>query len=110
LRGNLGQQARSDEERGLTGHGRDYFPLAGQISREAWNSSALVDSAYDEVSGDRRPGTEQRLLYMRALRTLLHEDPELHADYIGAGQLIVPNALLMREDRKARVMAAAATL
>ena len=103
-------QGRSDEERGLTGLGRDYLPLAGGISREAWNSSTLVDSAYDEVSGDRRPGTEQRLLYMRALRTLLHEDPELHADYIGAGQLIVPNSALMREDRKTRVMAAAATL
>jgi hypothetical protein len=47
---------------------------------------------------------------MRALRTLLHEDPELHADYIGAGQLIVPNAVLTREDRMTRVMAVAATL
>ena len=47
---------------------------------------------------------------MRALRTLLNEDPELHADYIGAGQLIVPDSKLMREDRKARIMAAAAKL
>jgi 2-polyprenyl-6-methoxyphenol hydroxylase-like FAD-dependent oxidoreductase len=103
-------QARSDEARDLAGLGRDYLPLAGRISREAWNSSTLVDSAYDEVRGDRRPGTEQRLLYMRALRTLLHKDPELHADYIGVGQLLVPNSVLTRQDRKTSVMAAAATL
>jgi 2-polyprenyl-6-methoxyphenol hydroxylase-like FAD-dependent oxidoreductase len=103
-------EARSAGDRGLSGLGADYFPLAAQISREAWNGSTLVDSEYDDVSGDRRPGNEQRLLYMRALRTLLHEDPELHADYIGAGQLLVPNSVLTREDRRARVMAAAARL
>jgi len=103
-------QACSESERGLSGLGTDYFPLAAQISKEAWNGSTLIDSEYEEVIGDRRPGTEQWLLYMRALRTLLREDPELHADYIGAGQLIVPNSVLTREDRKARVMAAAAKL
>jgi 2-polyprenyl-6-methoxyphenol hydroxylase-like FAD-dependent oxidoreductase len=103
-------EARSAANRDLSGLGRDYLPLGAEISREAWNGSTLVDSEYAEVSGDRRPGTEQRLLYMRALRTLLEEDPELHADYIGAGQLIVPNTALMREDRKARVIAAAAKL
>ena len=103
-------QARSEGQRGLSGLGIEYFPLAAQISREAWNGSTLIDSEYEDVTGDRRPGNEQRLLYMRALRTLLKEDPELHADYIGAGQLIVPNSVLTREDRKARIMAAAATL
>jgi 2-polyprenyl-6-methoxyphenol hydroxylase-like FAD-dependent oxidoreductase len=103
-------QARSEGQRGLSGLGTEYFPLAAQISKEAWNGSTLIDSEYEDVIGDRRPGTEQRLLYMRALRTLLQEDPELHADYIGAGQLIVPNSVLTRDDRKARVMAAAARL
>ena len=103
-------QARSEDQRGLSGLGIEYFPLAARISREAWNGSTLINSEYEDVSGDRRPGTEQRLLYMRALRTLLQEDPELHADYIGAGQLIVPNSVLTREDRKVRIMAAAAKL
>ena len=103
-------RARSEGQRGLSGLASDYFALAAQVSREAWNGSTLIDSEYAEVSGDRRPGTEQRLLYMRALRTLLQDDPELHADYIGAGQLIVANSALMREDRKARVMAVAARL
>ena len=103
-------QDRSAAGRGLSGLAADFFPSAAQISREAWNGSTLIDSAYEEVSGDRRPGTEQRLLYLRALRTLLNEDPELHADYIGAGQLIVPGSKLMREDRKARIAAIAAML
>jgi 2-polyprenyl-6-methoxyphenol hydroxylase-like FAD-dependent oxidoreductase len=103
-------QARLADTRGLSGLASDFFPRAMQISREAWNGSTLVDSAYDEVTGDKRAGTAERLVYMRALRTLLHDDAELHSDYVGAGQLTVPSAALVREDRKLRVMAAAAKL
>ena len=34
---------------------------------------------------------------------LLHDDAELHSDYVGTGQLTVPNSALVREDRKSRV-------
>jgi 2-polyprenyl-6-methoxyphenol hydroxylase-like FAD-dependent oxidoreductase len=102
--------ARADGQRGLDGLARDYLPEAAQISREAWNGSTLVDSAYPEVTGDMRPGTKQAVLYLRTLRTLLADDPELHADYIGVGQLTTPGAALMRPDRMQRAMAAMAKL
>ena len=86
------------------------MPEATQISREAWNGSTLVDSAYPEVTGDIRPGTKQAIVYLRALRTLLADDPELHADYIDVGQLTTPGAALMRPDRLRQVMTAMAKL
>jgi 2-polyprenyl-6-methoxyphenol hydroxylase-like FAD-dependent oxidoreductase len=97
-------------QRGLDGLAHDYLPQAAQISREAWNGSTLVDSAYPEVTGDVRPGTKQAIIYLRALRTLLAEDPELHGDYIAVGQLTTPGAALMRPDRMQRVMTAMAKL
>jgi 2-polyprenyl-6-methoxyphenol hydroxylase-like FAD-dependent oxidoreductase len=101
---------RVADPRGLEGLAKDYLPSAMPISREAWNSSTLIDWAYPEVTGDKRPGTEQAILYLRALRTLLPEDPELHADYIGVGQLTTPGAALMRPDRMQRVIGAMANL
>jgi len=101
---------RAADQRGLDGLAHDYLPQATQISREAWNGSTLVDSAYPEVTGDMRPGTKQAVVYLRALRTLLADDPELHADYIGVGQLTTPGSALMRPDRMQRVMAAMAKL
>ena len=95
---------------GLDGLAQDYLPLAARISREAWNGSTLVDSAYPEVTGDIRPGSKQAIVYLRGLRTLLADDPELHADYIGVGQLTTLGALLKRPDRSERVMAAVAKL
>ena len=97
---------RVADKRGLEGLAKDYLPSAMQISREAWNGSTLIDWAYSEVTGDKRPGTEQGILYLRALRTLLAEDPELHADYIGVGQLTTPGTALMRPDRMKRVLGA----
>jgi 2-polyprenyl-6-methoxyphenol hydroxylase-like FAD-dependent oxidoreductase len=101
---------RVADSRGLEGLAKDYLASAMQESREAWNGSTLVDWAHPEVTGDKRPGTEQAIFYLRALRTLLAEDPELHADYIGTGQLTTPGAVLMRPDRMQRVMAAMTNL
>jgi len=101
---------RGADRRGLDGLAHDYLPSAAQISREAWNGSTLVDSAYPEVTGDMRPGTKQAVVYLHALRTLLADDPELHADYIGVGQLTTPGSALMRPERMQRVMAAMAKL
>ena len=101
---------RAAEQRGLDGLARDYFPRAVEISREAWNGSTLVDSAYPEVTGDVRPGTKHAIIYLRGLRNLLAEDPELHGDYIAVGQLTTPGAALMRPDRMQRVMTAMAKL
>ncbi len=98
--------ARASSGGGLDGLAKDYLPQAMAISREAWNASTLVDAAYDEVSGDRRPGSKQGIAYLRALRTLLAADAELHADYIGVSQMITPASELMRPDRVTRVMAA----
>ena len=103
-------QGRAADQRGLDGLASDFFPRAMQFSREAWNTSTLVDAAYDEVTGDTWPGSEQSLVFLRALRTLLPDDPELHADYIGVGHMIIPGSALRRGDRTARVMAAAAKL
>ena len=101
------QARKTTEQRGLAGLAKDYFAEAMRISREAWNGSTLVDSAYEEVTGDKRPGSEVGILYLRALRTLLADDPELHSDYIGVGQMTTPGAVLTREDCLPRVMAAA---
>ena len=101
---------RGADQRGLDGLAHDYLPEATQISREAWNGSTLVNSAYPEVTGDIRPGTKQAIVYLRSLRTLLADDPELHADYIGVGQLTTPGAALMRPDRLRQVMTAMAKL
>jgi hypothetical protein len=46
-----------------------------------------------------RPGTKQAVIYLRALRTLLADDPELHADYIGVSQMTTRGAMLIRPDR-----------
>ena len=97
---------RAVDGRGLDGLATDFFPEAARISKEAWNGSTLVDSAYPEVTGDMRPGTKQAVIYLRVLRTLLADDPELHADYIGVSQMTTPGAVLMRPDRMQRVMAA----
>ena len=99
---------RGADQCGLDGLARAYLPEAALISREAWNGSTLVDSAYPEVTGDMRPGMKQAIVYLRALRTLLADDPELHADYIGVGQLTTPGSALMRPDRMQRVMVAMA--
>ena len=101
---------RAVNRRGLDGLATDFFPEAARISKEAWNGSTLVNSAYPEVTGDMRPGTKQAVIYLRALRTLLADDPELHADYIGVSQMTTPGAVLMRPDRMQRVMAAMARL
>ena len=101
---------RAAAGRGLDGLARDYFPEAARISKEAWSGSTLVDSAYPEVTGDLHPGSKQAVVYLRALRTLLADDPELHADYIGASQMTTPGALLRRPDRVQHVMAAMARL
>ena len=103
-------QARASGNGGLDGLAAEYFPKAKSISGEAWNSSTLVDAAYEEVTGDTPKGSEQSLIFVRALRTLLADDPALHADYVGIGQMVTPNTVLMSGDRVARVMAAAATL
>ena len=97
---------RAVDGRGLDGLATDFFPEAARISKEAWNGSTLVNSAYPEVTGDMRPGTKQAVIYLRVLRTLLADDPELHADYIGVSQMTTPGAVLMRPDRMQRVMAA----
>jgi 2-polyprenyl-6-methoxyphenol hydroxylase-like FAD-dependent oxidoreductase len=102
--------ARSAEGRDLGGLATDYFAAAMRISRDAWNGSTLIDAAYPEVTGDKRPGSDQALVFLRALRTLLEDDPELHADYVAVGQMTKPDTALMTEDRLARIMAAAATL
>jgi len=101
---------RAADQRGLEGLANDYLPQAIRVSREAWNGSTLIDSAYPEVTGDMRPGTQQAILYLRALRTLLQDDPELHADYIGVGQLTTPGSVLTRPDRMQRVIGAMASL
>jgi 2-polyprenyl-6-methoxyphenol hydroxylase-like FAD-dependent oxidoreductase len=101
---------RAAAGRGLDGLARDYFPEAARISKEAWSGSTLVDSAYPEVTGDLHPGSKQAVVYLRALRTLLADDPELHADYIGASQMTTSGALLRRPDRVQHVMAAMARL
>src|SRR5262249_45971296 len=102
--------ARAAGSHGIDGLAKDYLPRAMAISRNAWNGSTLIDSSYPEVTGDMRPGTERGILYLRALRTLLADDPELHADYIGVSQMTTPGEALMRPDRMARVMAAASAL
>ncbi len=104
----LNQRAISQD--GLDGFANDYFQLAMQICRNAWNSSTLIDAAYEEVTGDIQPGSEQGILIQRALRTLLADDPELHADFIGVGQMTTPISTLMRTDRVQRIMAAVAKL
>jgi hypothetical protein len=101
---------RAAAKRGLEGLASDYFPEAARICKEAWGGSTLVDSAYPEVTGDLHPGSKQAVIYLRALRMLLADDPELHADYIGTGQMTTPGAVLRRPDRMQRVMAAMATL
>ena len=97
---------RAVDGRCLDSLATDFFPEAARISKEAWNGSTLVDSAYPEVTGDMRPGTKQAVIYLLALRTLLADDPELHADYIGVSQMTTPGAVLMRPDRMQRAMAA----
>jgi 2-polyprenyl-6-methoxyphenol hydroxylase-like FAD-dependent oxidoreductase len=101
---------RAAAKRGLEGLASDYFPEAARICKEAWGGSTLVDSGYPEVTGDLHPGSKQAVIYLRALRMLLADDPELHADYIGTGQMTTPGAVLRRPDRMQRVMAAMATL
>ena len=103
-------EARSAGSVGLDGLAREFFPKAKEISGEAWNSSTLVDAAYEEVTGDTPRGSEQSLTFVRAVRTLLATDPSLHADYVGIGQMVNPNTVLFSGDRVARVMAAAAKL
>jgi 2-polyprenyl-6-methoxyphenol hydroxylase-like FAD-dependent oxidoreductase len=101
---------RAGERRGLDGLAHESFPEAARIAGQAWNGSTLVDAAFPEVTGDIRPGAAETNLYLRALRTLLPEDPELHADYIGVSQFSTPADALKRPDRAARVMAAMAKL
>jgi hypothetical protein len=50
-------------------------------------------------TGDMRPGTKQAVIYLRALRALLADDPEHHADYIGVSQMTTRGAMLIRPDR-----------
>jgi 2-polyprenyl-6-methoxyphenol hydroxylase-like FAD-dependent oxidoreductase len=103
-------QARAAGSGSLDGLPAEYFPKAKAISAEAWNSSTLVDIAYDEVTGDKPQNAEQTLVFVRALRTLLADDPALHADYVGIGQMVNSNTVMVTPDRMARVMAAAAKL
>lgn len=101
---------RASESPGLDGLAAEYFPAAMNFSREAWNGSTLVDASYEEVTGDTPPGAEQSLVFLQALRTLLHDDADLHADYLGIAQMTTPAAALMTPERMARVMAAAASV
>lgn len=103
-------QRRAGEVAGLDGLAAEYFPAAMNFSREAWNASTLVDAAYEEVTGDTLPGAEQSLVFLRAIRTLLEDDPALHADYMGIGQMTTPATALRTPERMARIMSAAASL
>jgi hypothetical protein len=47
---------------------------------------------------------------MRALRTLLADDPDLHRDYLGVAQMTTPSAALLSPERIQKAMAVAATL
>ena len=101
--------ARSASGSGLDGISGEFFPAAMTVSRAAWNSSTLVDSAYDEVTGDRNPNAARNIHLMKGFRRLLHDDPQLHADMIAVGQMTATGDALFTPDRMARAMAAAET-
>ncbi len=103
-------QARSAAGNGLDSVAREFFPPAMLISRDAWNSSTAVDAAYEEVTGDVRPRTEQAILFTRAIRQLIVDDADLYADFVGVGQMTTSLSQLTRPDRMERIMAAAAAL
>jgi len=92
---------------GLGGIAKDYFPLAAMISGAAWGSSTAVDSAYEEVTGDRNPKAAQNIKVMRGLRRLIIDDPKLHADVFAVGGLMKPGAQVMTPEVIARAIAAA---
>jgi 2-polyprenyl-6-methoxyphenol hydroxylase-like FAD-dependent oxidoreductase len=100
--------ARASDGRGLDGLAAEFFPKVMPISREAWNGSTLVDAAYEEVTGDTRPGTDQAILIMQAIRALLADDADLLRDYLGVGQMTTPAQALLTPERLGRAMAAAA--
>ena len=98
---------RSARGAGLDGISRDYFPAAMAITRAAWGSSTAVDSAYEEVTGDRNPNAAQNTKVMRGLRKLIADDPKLHADMVAVGQMTTPGDRLMTPELIARALAAA---
>jgi 2-polyprenyl-6-methoxyphenol hydroxylase-like FAD-dependent oxidoreductase len=95
--------SRSRGSKGLSGLAAEFFPAAMLISRNAWNGSTLIDSAYEEVTGDIRAGVQDRLDYMSALRSLIEDDPELHADLIGVGQMTVGADQLTTPERRTKI-------
>ncbi|MFN0025607.1 MAG: FAD-dependent oxidoreductase [Acidimicrobiales bacterium] len=97
---------RSARNAGLHGLSAEFFPAAMPISRAAWSSSTLVDSAYEEVTGDRSPNVAQSLQLMKGVRRLLEDDPQLHADLVAVGQMTAAGDMLFTPERVARALAA----
>jgi 2-polyprenyl-6-methoxyphenol hydroxylase-like FAD-dependent oxidoreductase len=99
--------ARSAAGRGFDGISSEFFPPAMVISRAAWSSSTVVDSAYEEVTGDVNPNAAQNVKVMRGLRKLIVDDAKLHADMVAVGQMTAPGDRLMTPELLARALAAA---
>jgi 2-polyprenyl-6-methoxyphenol hydroxylase-like FAD-dependent oxidoreductase len=99
--------ARAANNAGLQGISKEFFPLAATIARAAWNSSTAVDSAYQEVTGDRNPNAALTTKVMIGLRRLIVDDPQLHADMIAVGQMTASGDRLLTPERLARALAAA---
>ena len=66
---------------------------------------AMVDMQFPDTPGERPPGFDQSLQYMKALDGLLADDVELHTTYAEVMQLTAPISVLFEESVQAKVAA-----
>jgi 2-polyprenyl-6-methoxyphenol hydroxylase-like FAD-dependent oxidoreductase len=87
---------------------RRYLPSAAAAAEAAWTSTALIDLAYPEVTGERPPDFAQSLAFAQGLRLLADADPDVHRLQFEVLHLMRPAAELMEPELAGRAFAAGA--